>query len=118
MIPKELVQKVEDKILETYLNAQEKFNVIFEIPKLSFDIRGARVAGRANYADNLIKINPSFLIEHPEEMLNRTIGHECVHLICHKLYPNAKQAHGPEWKYLMRSLGLPDTRCHSMVLED
>lgn len=117
-VPKDLITAVETKILDTFILAQEKFSRTFEVPKLSFDLNSLRIAGQASYRSNHIKINPQYLIQHPDEMVNRTVGHECGHLITHIVFPTAKQAHGPEFRHVMRSLGLPESRCHSMTLLD
>jgi SprT protein len=112
----EIIKRVEDKMLETYILAQKVYGRNFDLAKLSFDIDSKRIAGLAFYYQNLIKINPKFLIEFPDQVVNRTVGHEIAHLLTHQLYPYAKQSHGPEWKSVARNLNVPDTRCHSMTL--
>lgn len=115
----ELIKRVEDKVLDTMLLAQKLYNRVFELPKLSFDLNSIRVAGLAYRYDWKIKINPRFLAEHPEEVINVTVPHEIAHLLCFVLRPNAKQSHGPEWKGIMQDLGFhrPSTY-HSMRLPD
>ena len=44
-------------------------------------------------------------------------GGETAHYIQRKLYPFSK-AHGTEWKYVMRILGVPATRCHDYDTEN
>ena len=70
------------------------------------------VAGKAKLGQNVIEFNPTLLRENPDAFLARTPGHEVVHFANWMVHPNS-DAHGPEWKAMMRKLGLPDTRCHS-----
>lgn len=45
---------------------------------------------------------------------SHTIIHEVAHIVTFKVFPNAKQNHGPEFKRVMRMLGADNpTRCHS-----
>lgn len=84
----------------------------FTLPRITWDIRSKRIAGLAYSYEWRIALNPGFI--HENHLWDATIGHEIAHLITHKLFPNASQAHGPEWKMIMRRLGLEAARCHSM----
>ena len=113
-----LIKMVEDKILETLQLAQNRFNRNFPIPNLSFKLKSKRVAGKAHYALNLIKINPLFLNQFTLNVLHRTVPHEVAHLITHAVYPQAKQHHGPEFRAVMRRLGNEDcSTYHTMRLD-
>jgi SprT protein len=118
MLNNDLIRQVETKVLEVYELAQIKFGRTFELPQISFELGGKRTAGVANSYRNQIVINPKFLIEFPEQILSRTVGHEIAHLLTDTLYPRAKRHHGPEWKYVARSINIEDTRCHSMILSE
>lgn len=108
--------QIEDKILETYLRAQAVYGRTFDLPALALNIRSTKIAGQANYQQNLIKINPAFLQHDPDMVINRTVPHEAAHLLCHAIYPHSKQHHGPEWKSVARAIGTSDERCHTMTL--
>jgi SprT protein len=111
-ISPELKSKLEDKVLETYLKSKSIFNREFELPSISFDLKG-RVAGNAN-SRNHLRFNPILFRENVDDFLARTVPHEVAHLICFKLYPYSKQHHGPEWRSIMQRLGIQDiARCHS-----
>lgn len=112
----ELIKRVEDKILETFLLAQRSFGKVFELPQLSFELNSSRVAGQAHLREWKIKINPEFLEQYPDKIISRTVPHEVAHLVAYKVYPYAKQHHGPEWKSVAVKLGTEPTRCHSMHL--
>ena len=114
MINSYLIKRVEDKVIDTLLLAERIYKRSFELPSLSFDINSGRTAGLAYYGDWKIKINSKFLETNPDEVINQTTPHEVAHLLNHVLFPRAKQHHGPEWKSVMRNLGLPPSRCHNM----
>lgn len=112
----ELIKRVEDKLLDTLLLAERLYKQVFELPKLSFELNSNRIAGQAFYYDWMIKINPKFLQSNSDHVVNVTVPHEVAHLVCHKVYPRAKQGHGPEWKGIMQSFGLKPETYHSMRL--
>ena len=85
--------------------------IILPYPRISFDLRGA-VAGRAFYAQNMIKINPILLAENPEDFVARTPGHEVAHLAAFRGYGYI-EPHGREWAAMMAVLGQPAIRCHN-----
>lgn len=108
-----LVERLETKLLETYLRAQEVYRRNFELPKIEFGDMG-RVAGKAFFQLNKVKFSPTLFAENVETFLARTVPHEAAHLITWTVYPNARQHHGPEWRSVMSKLGVTDIgRCHS-----
>ena len=116
MLNDALIHLVENKVIDTMILAEEKFRRVFDIPKISFELNSNKVAGTANYANWRIKVNPKFLISHTDEMIGRTIPHECAHLITFKLFPFAKQAHGPEFRSVCRAIGISQETYHTMIL--
>ena len=119
-VPQEIVRKIEDKIFEGYSILQQKISTQLEICDLSFDLNSTQIAGQALPLSNVIKINPRFLVktEHQEHVIEQTVFHEIAHLAAIKLFPYAKQSHGPEWRMMAVALGIPPVRCHSMVLDE
>lgn len=114
----ELVARVEDKIIEGMLLAQRRYNQSFDLPTVSFDLNGFKTAGLAQLQKWHIKINPRFLESYTKEVLARTVPHEIAHLITFKLFPNAKQFHGPEFRSVCRALGISESTYHSMKLPE
>jgi SprT protein len=113
MLTKELTERLETKLLETYEKAQKVFNRTFELPSIHWGDMG-RIAGKAFLLKNAIKFSPTLYAQNVETFLNRTCPHEVAHLVTKAVYPNAKQAHGPEWRRVMQLLGVEDIgRCHS-----
>jgi predicted SprT family Zn-dependent metalloprotease len=84
----------------------------FCLPKITWDIRSKTVAGRAHLKEWRISLNSGFVNE--SHLWDDTIGHEIAHLVTKQIYPNYIQHHGPEWKAVMRRLGLEAKRCHNM----
>ncbi len=116
MLNKQLIQRVEGKVVETLILAQDKFKQVFELPSISYDINSGRTAGLAYLRDWHIKINPKYLEAYPNEVIGKTVIHEIAHLIAFRLYPDSKQAHGPQWKHVANQLGIEPVRCHQMQL--
>lgn len=74
-------------------------------------------AGYATYATLEVAFDTEYLLNFEDEMLNETVPHEVVHHYIKKYYPRAKQAHGPEFRRLMRAIGAIGSTKHAMKLE-
>ena len=114
MIETNLIRAVEDKVIEVMILAQKQFKFVFDIPEISYEINSSRIAGMAFQRQWAIKINSSYLKAHTDHIINTTIAHEIAHLIQFKLFPTAKQAHGPEFRYICRMLGIDGKTYHTM----
>jgi len=84
-------------------------------PKIVCSSEATKYAGVAYF--NLtkgIKYNLAFIcsMENHTEF-DRTIAHELAHVIQFRLYPRAKQAHGPEFRAIMLVLGYNGSTYHS-----
>ena len=92
----------------------EKANTVFpglnlKVPTIEF-FNNSRSAGLANLTYHIVKFNEIIMSEQTDEAFTSTIIHEISHFVTYKLYPKAKQAHGPEFKWIMRKLGaIPNT---------
>ena len=71
-------------------------------------------AGRADYREKLISLNPR-LIEHPTE-IDRTLRHELAHLLAQFRAGRRRiSPHGVEWQQACIDLGIADEkRCHNL----
>jgi SprT protein len=71
-------------------------------------------AGRADYRQKLISLNPR-LVEHPEE-IDRTLRHELAHFLAQFRAGRRRiSPHGPEWQQACRDLGIAgENRCHAL----
>jgi predicted SprT family Zn-dependent metalloprotease len=107
----DIIQKVSEvkSTLKKHGFAPLDFTV--EIAKLK-----AGAAGIASSKNSSIKVSSAFLQEHRDHILSTTIPHEICHLYVHHYYPRAKQYHGPEFRQLMRLLGLRGDTYHKLKL--
>jgi len=117
----ELIKRIEDKILETLLLLQSRYpKTNLDIPKWRWTKMG-RVAGKAHYIDNLVELNPDFLTNHLEELINQTLPHEIAHLVSVKVYgQQLGRGHGRFWKsvmYALSPMGVECRRCHDYSLD-
>jgi SprT protein len=82
--------------------------------RVEWNSRLKTAAGRADYREKLISLNPR-LIEHPTE-IDRTLRHELAHILAQfragqrKILP-----HGVEWRQACVDVGIADEkRCHNL----
>jgi SprT protein len=82
--------------------------------RVEWNSRLKTAAGRADYRQKLISLNPQ-LIEHPAK-IDRTLRHELAHILAQfragrrKILP-----HGVEWQQACVNLGIADEkRCHNL----
>lgn len=75
----------------------------------------SRVAGFAYYK-GFIELNIRYAMLHKEEF-KQTIKHELAHIICFKLFPKAKQAHGPEFRSVLSCVSTNSDTYHHMNVE-
>jgi predicted SprT family Zn-dependent metalloprotease len=71
-------------------------------------------AGRADYRQKLISLNPR-LVEHPTE-IDRTLRHELAHILAQFRAGRRRiSPHGQEWRQACIDLGIADEkRCHNL----
>jgi len=71
-------------------------------------------AGRADYRQKLISLNPR-LVEHPTE-IDRTLRHELAHILAQFRAGRRRiSPHGQEWREACIDLGIADEkRCHNL----
>lgn len=101
-------EQIVAKVKEVTLLANKEFNVNMPVPQVRFFAKG-RVAGRAYYGEHLVEFNET-LAKHNPEKFYQTVIHEVAHLVTFKVFPRAKQAHGPEFKLVDVRLGGRGTR--------
>src|SRR5205809_4329546 len=102
-----------EKIARDLLRAHGATRIAREL-RVEWNSRLKTAAGRADYRQKLISLNPR-LFEHPHE-IDRTLRHELAHLLAqfragrHRILP-----HGDEWRTACRDLGIADEkRCHNL----
>jgi len=83
--------------------------------RIEWNFRLKTAAGRADYRQKLISLNPR-LVEHPSE-IDRTLRHELAHILAQFRQKSRRRIspHGPEWQQACRDLGIADEkRCHTL----
>ena len=82
--------------------------------RVEWNSRLKTAAGRADYRQKLISLNPQ-LFEHPTE-IDRTLRHELAHILAQfRAGRRRVLPHGAEWRQACCDLGIADEkRCHSL----
>src|SRR5947208_12197546 len=82
--------------------------------RVEWNPRLKTAAGRADYREKLISLNPR-LIEHPAE-IDRTLRHELAHILAQFRAGRRRiSPHGAEWRQACVDLGIADEkRCHNL----
>jgi predicted SprT family Zn-dependent metalloprotease len=83
--------------------------------RVEWNSRLKTAAGRADYSQKLISLNPR-LVEHPPE-IERTLRHELAHILTEFRAKSRRRIspHGPEWQQACRDLGITgEKRCHTL----
>ena len=82
--------------------------------RVEWNPRLKTAAGRADYREKLIWLNPR-LIEHPDE-IDRTLRHELAHILAQFRAGRRRiPPHGGEWRQACVDLGIADEkRCHNL----
>jgi predicted SprT family Zn-dependent metalloprotease len=82
--------------------------------RIEWNARLKTAAGRADYREKVISLNPR-LLEHPTE-IDRTLRHELAHVLAQFRAGRRRVApHGAEWLQACRDLGIADEkRCHNL----
>jgi SprT protein len=82
--------------------------------RVEWNSRLKTAAGRADYCQKLISLNPR-LAAHPEE-IDRTLRHELAHFLAQfRAGRRPISPHGPEWQGACAELGIPgEKRCHTL----
>ena len=81
--------------------------------RVEWNPRLKTAAGRADYGQKLISLNPQ-LVEHPPE-IDRTLRHELAHILAQFRGGRRISPHGPEWQQACYDLGIGgERRCHTL----
>ncbi len=112
-----LNEQITDAFIACVTKASELWisvrNYKFTLDICEFPAKHAQAAGLANRMDMTIKINIAHARANIDHIVNDTIPHEVAHLVQQILRPNAKQAHGPEWRAICVALGGNGKRCYA-----
>ncbi len=112
-VPYDIQRKVLEATARVVELARTLYQRNFPMPTVAFDLRG-RTAGQAFLQKNMLRYNAVLLMENLEDFLAEIVPHEVAHLVAHQYYGARISAHGPEWKSVMRKLGVEPNRTHSL----
>ena len=82
--------------------------------RIEWNARLKTAAGRADYRQKVISLNPR-LLDHPAE-IDRTLRHELAHILAQFRAGRCRVLpHGVEWRQACHDLGIADEkRCHNL----
>src|SRR6267142_2203744 len=102
-----------EKIARDLLRAHGATRIAREL-RVEWNSRLKTAAGRADYRQKLISLNP-LLFEHPTE-IDRTLRHELAHILAQfRAGRRRVLPHGAEWRQACCDLGIADEkRCHNL----
>lgn len=84
------------------------------LPPIKCIIKKSRTAGYAYYKGQ-VEFNLTYFCTHDRmDDLVELIAHELAHIIQFRLFPAAPQAHGPEFRSIMQSIGFKGDTYHYM----
>jgi SprT protein len=96
--------------------AIENFGTALVLPTISFDLRGT-TAAYAWVAKNHIQLNAVLFPENEALFLQEIIPHELSHLLAYGRHGIGIEAHGPEWRSIMCTLGVSPTVSYALDIE-
>lgn len=88
-------------------------NVEVVVEGMSYNNRFS--AGTYSTYFNKVTISMHYLVAHPDEVIGNTLSHEIAHAIVRRYFPDAKQAHGKEFRMIHRMLGGTGETYHHMA---
>jgi SprT protein len=102
-----------EEIAHNLLHANAADRIAADL-RVEWNPRLKTAAGRADYRQKLISLNPR-LIEHPTE-IDRTLRHELAHILAQFRAGRRRiPPHGVEWRQACLDLGIADEkRCHNL----
>lgn len=95
--------------------AWKQFSTIFNcgnIPDIEIVSKNNRIAGTAFRHGKKVTFNIAYCMVEGRVFI-RTIRHELAHIIQFRLFPSAAQAHGPEFRHILESLGFASSTYHT-----
>lgn len=83
-------------------------------PRLQCICKGISAAGMYFPRNAIVEINTAYYNGGDISNLECTIAHELAHHIAHCIWPQSKQWHGPEFRFVMDAIGMNGDTYHHM----
>ncbi len=111
MDKEEAIQFILAKTHKAWENYSKTFNLErLKMPEIRIINKPKSVAGTA-FRSHKVEFNLPYCIL-AKESYKEIIYHELAHIIQFSLFPTAKQAHGPEFRYILQSQGFAGKTYH------
>lgn len=116
-ISKEHERVIRLKVAESLGKAEAFFGREFDMPEITFDVRGENNAGKANSTEWKVAFNVRLLAEDYNHVVHHTAPHECAHLVADTVY-GSRQHHNSNWAFVMEQvMGIEAKQYHSIATE-
>lgn len=96
----QLINDIKNTAQEYWLLFSKTYNCGL-IPTIEYTNNKTAIAGKAYLRSGRVSFNLRFALE---KDFHQTIAHELAHIIQARLYPNASQAHGPEFRAILSTV--------------
>jgi predicted SprT family Zn-dependent metalloprotease len=114
-IEQEITQIVKTEVIRAFGCVNVEIPCDYSVEFIYNDTKGGSCKTRF-VGDKLVSAVLTFnvpLYERNKDTFINTIRHEIAHFIQRHIFPNAKQAHGPEWRKICKIIGCDGSRTHS-----
>jgi len=115
VVSQSLIDIVNSKVIEcvTRILGQDKCSKINIPVYFRTNMKGIAGLAYCNPEKFKIELSTQLFLKNTQSFLEDTIPHEVAHILTEILFPDAKQGHGPEWKSIMKKLGVVPNRHHT-----
>lgn len=112
----DLKQKAIKRVEEVVAKLNKIYKREMTVPEIVFEDIGSRTAGTANAKKHRVTFHPEYMkkAEFWDTKGAAVIEHEVSHLFTSLVFPNHKQAHGPEFRTIMSALHANGSTRHTM----
>jgi predicted SprT family Zn-dependent metalloprotease len=85
----------------------------YSMPVIQMNNRYKSTAGMCYAGERIIKLCTSMMRENVQHFKDIIIPHELAHQVAYDIYGDI--GHGPNWKTIMQTFGIPADRCHNLT---
>lgn len=113
IVPENVRLLVEARIAALVEKVEASTKKRIEVAEIMYNPSMGAIAGRAFLRTKRIELNSTILMANLNDFIRTTVAHEYAHIVTNVIFPNAKQAHGPEFKRVMNFLGVEPNTYHN-----
>lgn len=108
-----LMNEVQKNAAEIWEDILWLYPTAGKLPSIAFELTKSKRAGYIQRRNGAITFNMAFILSIGIEDYKQTIAHELAHAVQFRCFPEAKQAHGKEFRSILQSIGMDTTTYHS-----